>query len=155
MPCQCLLNFGISSSPTSTVKWQVGEFDTHQKKMFPFYRKRSLRSINSRSTLPLQIEVQVETEVHSRSEDVVNENSHGSVTTASPPSHSSLLPPTTITRNESSTMSLPRSNYDPRRVCLNPFPALSFGKHRRTIGVYLAGALVRRHPTSYNTSTPC
>ncbi|EIM89291.1 UPF0220-domain-containing protein [Stereum hirsutum FP-91666 SS1] len=40
-------------------------------------------------------------------------------------------------------MSLPRSNYDPRRVCLNPFPNLniSFGKHRRTIGVYLAGGL--------------
>jgi len=95
--------------------------------------------INSRSTLPLRIEVQVETEV--QDDDVVNVNSHGSVTTASPPSHPSLLPPTTSTRNESSTMSLPRSNYDPRRVCLNPFPALSFGKHRRTIGVYLAGAL--------------
>jgi hypothetical protein len=42
-------------------------------------------------------------------------------------------------------MSLPRSNYDPRRVCLNPFPDLNlnFGKHRRTIGIYLAGALVR------------
>jgi len=38
-------------------------------------------------------------------------------------------------------MSLPRSNYDPRRVCLNPFPNLSLGKHRRTAGVYLAGAL--------------
>jgi hypothetical protein len=42
-------------------------------------------------------------------------------------------------------MSLPRSDYDPRRVCLNPFPFLeriSLGKHRRTIGVYLAGGLV-------------
>ncbi|KAF5341616.1 hypothetical protein D9757_015036 [Collybiopsis confluens] len=38
-------------------------------------------------------------------------------------------------------MSLPRSNYDPRRVCLNPFPDLHLGKHRRTAGVYLAGAL--------------
>ncbi|KAF9064784.1 hypothetical protein BDP27DRAFT_1298700 [Rhodocollybia butyracea] len=38
-------------------------------------------------------------------------------------------------------MSLPRSNYDPRRVCLNPFPDVHFGKHRRTVGVYLAGAL--------------
>ncbi|KAG1852532.1 hypothetical protein F4604DRAFT_1805786 [Suillus subluteus] len=40
-------------------------------------------------------------------------------------------------------MSLPRSDYDPRRVCLNPFPDLNlnFGKHRRTIGIYLAGAL--------------
>ncbi|KAJ8456283.1 hypothetical protein ONZ45_g18784 [Pleurotus djamor] len=39
------------------------------------------------------------------------------------------------------TMSLPRSNYDPRRVCLNPFPEFSLGKHKRTVGVYLAGAL--------------
>ncbi|KAG5640998.1 hypothetical protein DXG03_006440 [Asterophora parasitica] len=39
------------------------------------------------------------------------------------------------------TMSLPRSNYDPRRVLINPFPDISLGKHRRTIGVYLAGAL--------------
>ena len=41
-------------------------------------------------------------------------------------------------------MSLPRANYDPRRVCLNPFPnfTLPFTKHRRTIGVYLAGGLV-------------
>ncbi|KAI0313559.1 hypothetical protein OF83DRAFT_1065289 [Amylostereum chailletii] len=40
-------------------------------------------------------------------------------------------------------MALPRSNYDPRRVCVNPFPALDFslGKYRRTAGVYLAGAL--------------
>ena len=42
-------------------------------------------------------------------------------------------------------MSLPRSDYDPRRVCLNPFPFLSninIGKHRRAFGVYLAGGLV-------------
>jgi len=38
-------------------------------------------------------------------------------------------------------MSLPRVNYDPRRVCLNPFPEFTLGKHRRTVGVYLAGAL--------------
>ncbi|KAF9445172.1 UPF0220-domain-containing protein, partial [Macrolepiota fuliginosa MF-IS2] len=38
-------------------------------------------------------------------------------------------------------MSLPRADYDPRRVCLNPCPNLTLGKHRRTIGVYLAGAL--------------
>ena len=40
-------------------------------------------------------------------------------------------------------MALPRSNYDPRRVCINPFPGLTLGKHRRTIGIYLAGGLVR------------
>ena len=46
------------------------------------------------------------------------------------------------------TMSFPRSNYDPRRVCLNPFPDLNLGKYRRTIGIYLAGALV-------SSSLPC
>jgi len=43
-------------------------------------------------------------------------------------------------------MSLPRSDYDPRRVCVNPCPNLTLGKHRRSIGVYLAGALVRVFP---------
>ncbi|GJE85377.1 UPF0220 family protein [Phanerochaete sordida] len=38
-------------------------------------------------------------------------------------------------------MSLPRSNYDPRRVCLTPFPNWSLGKHKRTMGIYLAGGL--------------
>ncbi|KAH8110034.1 UPF0220-domain-containing protein [Phellopilus nigrolimitatus] len=40
-------------------------------------------------------------------------------------------------------MSLPKSNYDPRRVCLNPFPNLDLhlGKYRRSIGVYVAGGL--------------
>ncbi|KAF5378775.1 hypothetical protein D9615_006895 [Tricholomella constricta] len=55
-------------------------------------------------------------------------------------------PPSSPQPTSSSTpllpsMSLPRSNYDPRRVCLNPFPDISLGKHRRTVGVYLAGAL--------------
>ncbi|KAJ7182916.1 hypothetical protein C8R43DRAFT_1145469 [Mycena crocata] len=35
-------------------------------------------------------------------------------------------------------MSLPPSSYDPRRVCLNPFPNVDLGKHRRTVGVYFA-----------------
>jgi hypothetical protein len=38
-------------------------------------------------------------------------------------------------------MSLPRAHYDPRRVCINPFPDISLGKYRRSIGIYLAGAL--------------
>ena len=49
-------------------------------------------------------------------------------------------------------MSLPRSDYDPRRVCLNPFPFLdkiNLGKHRRTFGVYLAGGLVSPPPHPY------
>ena len=45
-------------------------------------------------------------------------------------------------------MSLPRADYDPRRVCVNPCPnfTLGLGKHKRTVGVYLAGALVRSPP---------
>ena len=41
-------------------------------------------------------------------------------------------------------MSLPRADYDPRRVCMNPCPnfTLGLGKQKRTVGVYLAGALV-------------
>jgi len=31
--------------------------------------------------------------------------------------------------------------YDPRRVFLNPFPNFTLGRHKRTVGVYLAGAL--------------
>ncbi|KAG8855337.1 hypothetical protein FRB96_007135 [Tulasnella sp. 330] len=38
-------------------------------------------------------------------------------------------------------MSLPRSSYDPRRVCIVPLPNISFSPHKRTIGVYAAGAL--------------
>ncbi|KAJ3521262.1 hypothetical protein NMY22_g12387 [Coprinellus aureogranulatus] len=54
-----------------------------------------------------------------------------------------LLVPHSLFRRLSTTsqMSLPRANYDPRRVCLNPFPEFTLGKHKRTIGVYLAGAL--------------
>ena len=51
--------------------------------------------------------------------------------------------------DEENTMSLPRSDYDPRRVCVNPFPFLNnvnLGKHRRTFGVYLAGGLVSPTP---------
>ena len=54
-----------------------------------------------------------------------------------PPPHRPLSPILTV------NMALPRSNYDPRRVCINPFPNISLGKHRRTIGIYLAGGLVR------------
>ncbi|KAF8609152.1 UPF0220-domain-containing protein [Ceratobasidium sp. AG-I] len=38
-------------------------------------------------------------------------------------------------------MSLPRSQYDPRRICIIPFPTLPFLKHKRSVGVYAAGAL--------------
>jgi hypothetical protein len=36
-----------------------------------------------------------------------------------------------------------RTNYDPRRVCVNPFPDVHLGKHARSVGIYAAGALVR------------
>ena len=54
-------------------------------------------------------------------------------------------------------MSLPRSDYDPRRVCLNPFPDLNLnlGKHRRTIGIYLAGALVCALPLKNTLDANC
>ncbi|KAF5356570.1 hypothetical protein D9758_008279 [Tetrapyrgos nigripes] len=38
-------------------------------------------------------------------------------------------------------MSLPHHDYDPRRVCINPFPKVDFGKHGRVVGIYAAGAL--------------
>jgi hypothetical protein len=60
--------------------------------------------------------------------------------------------------DEENTMSLPRSDYDPRRVCLNPFPFLSninIGKHRRAFGVYLAGGLVSpRSPCPLRPTDP-
>jgi hypothetical protein len=54
-----------------------------------------------------------------------------------------------IQHDEENTMSLPRSDYDPRRVCVNPFPFLNnvnLGKQRRTFGVYVAGGLVSPTP---------
>ncbi|KAJ7835434.1 hypothetical protein B0H14DRAFT_3871053 [Mycena olivaceomarginata] len=51
-------------------------------------------------------------------------------------------------------MSLPPSNYDPRRVCLNPFPDIDFGKHRRTVGVYAAVCLCKLAPSSTPASSP-
>ncbi|GLB42478.1 putative uncharacterised protein family (UPF0220) [Lyophyllum shimeji] len=91
---------------------------------------------------PIAIRVETETQVNVEDADW---NSHGSsiVSTVVSPSQaqhplpSSPQPTSTLF----STMSLPRANYDPRRVCLNPFPEISLGKHRRTVGVYLAGAL--------------
>jgi len=92
---------------------------------------------------PFQISVQVEITVEVTDE---GEYSHGS------PSKSSLVstgpqlrsPPSSPNRFTAliDQMSLPRGNYDPRRVCLNPFPEITLGKHRRAMGVYLAGALV-------------
>ena len=86
---------------------------------------------------PIEIAVSVETFV--QTEDLNQSfHSHGYSPTASSPQSEpkpSPLSPCTC-------MSLPRAHYDPRRVCLNPFPEFSIGKHRRTIGIYAAGALV-------------
>lgn len=96
---------------------------------------------------PLPIAIQVET-VQEVQVDSDYQNSHESTTVSTVQSPSQPHPPRlsppqpATTRNPLSSMSLPRANYDPRRVCLNPFPEFSLGKHRRTVGVYLAGALV-------------
>ena len=81
---------------------------------------------------PIEIAVSVETLV--QIEDTPSFHSHGTHSVVLPQSEpKSLLP---------LCMSLPRANYDPRRVCLSPFPEFSLGRHKRTIGIYLAGALV-------------
>jgi len=101
-----------------------------------FFKERQPKRI------PPRISIQVETQVETDEERY----SHSSPVTVSSPL---LRPPrltSTTTRRSAARnthMSLPRSNYDPRRVCLNPFPNVDLGKHRRTVGVYLAGALVR------------
>lgn len=41
-------------------------------------------------------------------------------------------------------MSVPRAEYDPRRIFVFSCPSLPFFKQRRAVGVYAAGALVRR-----------
>jgi hypothetical protein len=38
---------------------------------------------------------------------------------------------------------LTHANYDPRRVCVNPFLEIDFETHRGSGGVYIAGGLVR------------
>ena len=104
--------------------------------------------------LRIEIEVEVETQVevdyaHNPTSVVFEDDDRPSLETyshgPSPPfsgtasfsSHQSSF------KQHNHIMSLPRSDYDPRRVCVNPCPNLTLGKHRRSIGVYLAGALVR------------
>ncbi|ESK94349.1 hypothetical protein Moror_8214 [Moniliophthora roreri MCA 2997] len=103
--------------------------------MFSFERRPSASWPSS----PVEVQVRVQVEVHG-DDDVRQERAIGSheaaAALAAPrqdpfSSFQSIFP----------AMSLPRADFDPRRVCLNPFPNLHFGKHRRTIGVYTAGAL--------------
>ncbi|KAG6829780.1 hypothetical protein H0H87_010295 [Tephrocybe sp. NHM501043] len=95
---------------------------------------------------PILIRVETQTEVNI-DDNSSDHSSHGPsivsvVVSPSQPQHPTLSPPqSTAARHFFTTMSLPRSNYDPRRVFMNPFPEFSLGKHRRTVGVYLAGAL--------------
>ena len=97
----------------------------------------------SEPAVPLKIQVETEVQVWedtpSDSHDLPS-TSMSTVTSPHPQPTSSHFLPTSSSRT---FMSLPRANYDPRRVCLNPFPEFTFGKRRRAIGVYLAGALVR------------
>lgn len=97
----------------------------------------------SEPVVPLKIRVETEVQVW---EDTTP-NSHDLHSTTSTVSATSPRHPQSPSSHFLSTssartfMSLPRANYDPRRVCLNPFPEFTFGKRRRAIGVYLAGAL--------------
>ncbi|KAF8630979.1 hypothetical protein AX15_002702 [Amanita polypyramis BW_CC] len=86
---------------------------------------------------PIEIEVCVETQVQI-------EDSHYpfySHTYYSLPPPRVVLPQSNSEPSQPPFIMLPRATYDPRRVCVNPFPEISIGRHRRTIGIYLAGAL--------------
>lgn len=63
--------------------------------------------------------------------------------TAVSPDDTTYKPSSSLRRPylENGMMFSSNSDYDVR-VCLNPCPNFTLGKHRRTIGVYLAGALV-------------
>lgn len=112
----------------------------------------------NKSVMPLRIEIEVEVETQVKVDysptSVVFEDERPSLETYShdpsrPFSGTAPLSPRADSYQSSSypkqhnhIMSLPRSDYDPRRVCVNPCPNFTLGKHRRSIGVYLAGALV-------------
>jgi len=90
-------------------------------------------------TSPVEIQVHTRVEIHEELDEPTGKPHRSSRVTGSllPPSP----PPVNYWNDPERNMSLPRSNYDPRRVCLNPFPDLHLGKYRRNVGVYLAGAL--------------
>lgn len=120
----------------------------------------------NKSVMPLRIEIEVEVETQVKVDysptSVVFEDERPSLETYShdpsrPFSGTAPLSPRADSYQSSSypkqhnhIMSLPRSDYDPRRVCVNPCPNFTLGKHRRSIGVYLAGALVRVFLSSKN-----
>lgn len=113
-----------------------------------FRAKTAMQTSSSPRTPTTPIEIHVEIEVRRDADDEPADHqrpdvSHGPQFGRQSPTSPSLPPQLPLISTNSSIMSLPRSSYDPRRVCLNPFPEFTLGKHRRTIGVYLAGALVR------------
>ena len=95
-------------------------------------------------SVPLKIQVETEVQIWEESTTDSHDLPCTTTSTITSPRHPQ---PTSFhflpTSSSRTFMSLPRANYDPRRVCLNPFPEFTFGKRRRAIGVYLAGALVR------------
>ncbi|KAG7094606.1 hypothetical protein E1B28_005430 [Marasmius oreades] len=106
-------------------------------------------SLDGIPTSPVEVEVQVEVEVHRDGDDIRAEGEgEPEIET---PSHAAHRPSSglgcrrVVARSFrqflSNPMSVPRGEYDPRRVCLHPFPNLDLGKHRRTLGVYVAGGL--------------
>ncbi|KAF5311043.1 hypothetical protein D9619_007678 [Psilocybe cf. subviscida] len=107
--------------------------------MFSLFSSQSPEALR---TTPIQINVQTRVESDNGDPSRLREamGSHGSTNTSGTPGHTAFST-TSTTSAPWTRMALPRSNYDPRRVCLNPFPEITLGKHRRTVGVYLAGAL--------------
>ena len=85
---------------------------------------------------PIEIAVSVETLIQIEDNQLFHSHAFHS------PTSKVVLPQSEPKASLPPCMSLPRANYDPRRVCLNPFPEVSLGRHKRTIGIYLAGALV-------------
>lgn len=109
-----------------------------ESSMFSILRGSESELLTRTGWVPLEIAVHVETQVDT-DEGI---SSHGFSLSPGDAqlNHFPPSPPPSLTRNIA--MTLPRANYDPRRVCLNPFPEFTLGKHKRTVGVYLAGALV-------------
>ncbi|KAJ8081494.1 Vacuolar protein sorting-associated protein 68 [Marasmius tenuissimus] len=106
-------------------------------------------SEDGRPATPVQVAVQVEVEVHDDDAPIPQRDidSHaqtevqGQAADAQQQRRRRRGGSEFVEQLSSFFMSLPRADYDPRRVCYNPFPNVDLGKHRRTVGVYLAGGL--------------
>ena len=119
--------------------------------MLSYFRRAEPQRQPQTPAVPVQIQIRTEVVTD---EGLYSHGAHSPTSpSGSPPLPSQPPPYSTTNRYISSAMSLPRVNYDPRRVCLNPFPEFTLGKHRRTVGVYLAGALVRFLPFSTSATS--